>query len=127
MKQFQIQLFFLFGMIISLSSCYYDNEVDLYGFDKNPCDTIAVTYSETIAPIMSANCNNCHNPVSPNGEPPVITSTYEGLKVVAENGKLYNAVFWVDGKHNMPQGSSKLSDCDLSKIDIWLRNGAKNE
>lgn len=107
-------------LLVLIPSCYYDNEVDLYPFDNAPCDTTNVTYSQTIAPIMSANCNNCHNINTPNGNPPVITDNYKDLKVVADNGKLYNSVNWVDGKHNMPQGGGKLSYCDIAKINIWI-------
>jgi hypothetical protein len=121
-----LQILLLIAVIFFASGCYYDNEVDVYPFVNKPCDTTNVTYAQTIAPIMSANCNTCHNPASPNGNPAVITSTYEGLKVVADNGKLYNSVFWVDGKQNMPDGGSKLSDCDLQKIKIWLNAGAPN-
>ena len=126
MRTLTKHLLLLTGILFLSSGCYYDNEVDVYPFINQQCDTTNVTYSQTIAPIMSANCNNCHNGTTPNGNPSVITSTYDGLKVVAENGKLYNSVFWVDGKHNMPSGGSKLSECDLTKINIWLRDGAKD-
>jgi len=122
------KIFFLIscltGFLFLIPSCYYDNEVDLYPFNMQPCDSTNVTYSQTIAPIMSANCNNCHNATTSNGNPPVITADYPGLKVVALNGKLNNSVNWVDGKHNMPQGGSKLSNCDLVKINIWIKAGS---
>ena len=126
MKTILFKFFLIVVVSVSVTSCYYDNEEDLYPYGNNtPCDTLDVTYSQTIAPIMASNCNNCHNPVSPNGG--VITSTYDGLKIVADNGKLYNSVFWVDGAIQMPQGSSQLSSCNLSKINIWIKNGAKND
>lgn len=111
-------------LVFLVTSCYYDNEVDLYPGNTVPCDTTNVTYSQSIAPIMAANCNVCHNSTSSNGNPPVITTDYKGLSEVAKNGKLYNSVNWVDGKHNMPQGGSKLSPCDLAKINIWIAEGS---
>jgi mono/diheme cytochrome c family protein len=105
-----------------IPSCYYDNVEDLYPFEAYACDTTTITYSQTIAPIMAANCNTCHNSANPNGNPPVITSDYTGLSVVAKNGKLWNAVDHVNGgSRDMPQNANKLSDCDLAKINIWIK------
>ena len=124
-KLFLLPVLFACLMIL-IHSCYYDNKVDLYPFGSGKCDTSNVTYSQTIVPIMNANCNNCHNATTSNGNPAVNTSTYDGLLIVANNGKLWNAVDWVDGQHNMPQASSKLSTCDLAKINIWIKAGALN-
>ena len=124
MKKLFLLPLMLLLLTLFMPSCYYDNEVDLYPFNNTPCDTSNVTYPGSIVSIMNANCNNCHNPNTSNGNPAVITSTYDGLKVVATNGKLYNSVNWVNGKHNMPQAGSKLSNCDLAKINIWLNAGS---
>ena len=106
-----------------LSSCYYDNEEHLYPTAAD-CDTANVTYSGTIAPLMAENCNDCHNSVLANGG--VITETYEGLKIVADNGRLEGAVFHEPGYSPMPQGLPQLPDCDLAKIKIWIDAGALN-
>ena len=112
------------ALLFMVTSCYYDNEVDLYPSNAVPCDTSNITYTNTIAPIMSANCNVCHNIGNPNGTPPVITSDYPGLKVVALNGKLANSVNWTNGQHKMPQSGSQLGPCDLAKINSWIKAGA---
>ena len=124
MKKILLMFFSAFTFFFLVSSCYYDDEVDLYPFNTVPCDTSNVTYSQSIAPIMTASCNVCHNSSTSNGNPPVFTTDYPGLNVAAKNGKLYNAVNWVDGKHNMPQNGSKLGTCDLAKINIWLKAGS---
>jgi hypothetical protein len=112
-------------LLFLIPSCYYDNVEDLYPFEASACDTTNITYSKTIAPIMEANCNTCHNSVTANGNPPVITADYPGLSVVAKNGKLWNAVDHVNGgSRDMPQNASKLSDCDLAKIHIWIKSGS---
>jgi hypothetical protein len=113
-----------FLFLFMISSCYYDNVEDLYPYASSACDTTNVTYSQTIAPIMAANCNVCHSTAIANGN--VITDTWEGLSVVAKNGQLWNAVDWTDGVNNMPQGGSKLSDCNLAKINIWIKAGSLN-
>jgi hypothetical protein len=105
------------------SSCYYDKEEDLYPNYTQSCDTSNVTYSQTIAPIMAANCNVCHSTVLHSGG--VVTENRDGLKIVADNGKLIPAVEQT-GFYPMPKGGNKLQDCDLAKINIWVRAGAPN-
>ena len=116
-------IFALFLMSIFYYSCYYDKEQDLYPNNTQPCDTTNVTYSQTIAPIMSTNCNVCHSVVLHSGG--VVTENYDGLKIVADNGKLIPAVEQT-GFFPMPKGGNKLPACDLSKINIWVRDGALN-
>lgn len=101
------------------SQCTQDNEEDLY--PENLCDTTAVTYLGTIAPIMATHCNSCHGSAAPSGE--VITENYAGLSLVAKNGKLWAAVSH-NGPKPMPQNADKLNDCDLAKIRTWIRNGS---
>ncbi len=109
---------------LGMTSCYYDNEVELYP-QPIECDTANVTYSATIAPIMSSNCNGCHGGSAPQGN--VITDTYEGLKIIADDGRLWGAVNHKPGYLPMPNDRPKLNDCDLTKIGIWLDNGALND
>ncbi|MCF8309706.1 MAG: cytochrome c [Bacteroidales bacterium] len=106
--------------IVTLSSCYYDNEEDLYP-QQAECDTTNVNYNDQIAPIMQNNCNSCHSGVSPNAG--VITDNYEDLKAVAENGQLWGAVNHEPGYTPMPRNQPKLPECDLKKIRIWIDNG----
>ncbi len=106
-----------------LTGCYYDKENELYPTAEN-CDTTGVmTYSGQIAPIMTGNCNVCHSGANPSGG--VVTSTYDGLKVVALDGRLSAAVNWT-GPVQMPQGTDKLSACNLAKINKWVVAGAPN-
>ena len=107
-----------------LNACYYDKEELLYGKGTTTCDTTAVTYAGTIAPMMSANCNSCHSGSAASGG--VITSTYTSLKVIASNGSLVHSVNWDNGFSSMPKGGSKLPTCDLAKIKKWVNLGAPN-
>lgn len=107
-----------------LSSCYYDNEEDLYPQPVD-CDTLNVTYSQTIAPIMSTNCNACHGGSAPNAN--VKTDTYNDLKIIADDDRLWGVVNHESGYSPMPKDRPKLNDCDLKKIRVWLDNGALND
>jgi cytochrome c553 len=110
-------------LAISVTSCYYDNEEELYP-DTGGCDTANVTYSASISPIMQSRCNGCHDASTASGG--VVTSDYAGLKTVADNGRLWGAVNHDDGYSPMPKNAGKLSDCDLSKIKAWIGAGAPN-
>jgi hypothetical protein len=111
-----------FGLL--LQSCYYDNEVTLYGTGAGSvCDTTNVTYLATIAPIMASNCNSCHNASSGNG---VITTDYTNLKAIVTNGKLVKSVNWTAGAIQMPLGGQKMPSCTLAKINKWVNSGALN-
>lgn len=111
----------LLGVII-FSSCTYHNEEELY--PPEPCDTLNVSYSQTIAPIFMNKCNACHNSISQLGG--VVTENYEGIKKVIDDGRFERAVNHREGITPMPKGSPKLSDCRLAKIRIWLEDGAPN-
>ena len=106
--------------MMSFNGCYYDDEANLY---PGGCDTTNVTYSGTVAQIMSNNCNTCHNG---SAEPfLIITDNHTDLKVIVDNGKFWGAVNH-ESAFPMPKDKPKLSDCDLSKIRIWIDGGALN-
>lgn len=110
-------------LAIMVSSCYYDNEEELYpGLPGSECDTTSVTYSGTVAPLLAANCNSCHSPASASGN--VVISTYDGLKTAVNSGIFRKAINHESGASPMPQGGNKLPACDLKKIDAWINQGA---
>lgn len=113
----------IFVIVLISNSCYYDNEEYVY---PNPtaCDTTSVTYSLTVAPIMTANCNGCHSSSAPSAG--IITDSYAGLQPIIADGKFRGAINHLPGFSSMPQGGNKLSTCDLAKIDAWLNAGAQN-
>ena len=105
-----------------LTSCYYDNEEELYPGSGVPCDTTGVTYGNSVAPLMASNCNGCHSEASPAGN--IVTSTYDGLRSAVNSGILRKAINHESGAAPMPQGGNKLSACDLAKVDAWINQGA---
>jgi len=107
-----------------IPSCYYDNVEDLYPFEAYACDTTNITYSQTIAPIMADNCNVCHSGANPQKN--VITDNYPDLSIIAKNGQLWKSVNHDPGFVPMPYQENKLSDCNLSKINIWINSGSPN-
>ena len=111
-------------MAALFSSCYYDKE-ELLDPDFGKCDTTAVTFNQSIVPILVASCFGCHAGTGAVGG--VKLDTYDGVRVVAApNGKLLKAVSWLPPAVPMPKNGNKLSDCNISKIRIWINAGALN-
>lgn len=103
-----------------LAGCYFDNKEDLYP-DVVSCDTGAVTYSGKVLSVIQANCYSCHGGGAQLGN--VNLDGYTNLKTYADNGKLIGVIEHQNGFPPMPQGGSKLSDCDISVVKKWISDG----
>jgi hypothetical protein len=106
----------------SITSCYYDSEEALYPSLSSDCDTINVTYSGKITPIMNNYCISCHSGSLPAGG--ISLTSYEGVQPVAENGMLLKAING-NGVPKMPP-SGTLPSCRVSQIEIWINEGMPN-
>ncbi len=113
--------FLIVILFVALGSCSSDNEEDLFG---DICDTTDVSYAGFIAPTLQTFCNSCHSAEAPSAG--IITETYEGLKVVALDGRLVGAINHESGYSPMPQGQSQLQECTRLKIQAWVEDGALN-
>ena len=94
-------------------------------FCSNSCDTNLVTFSGNVFPLIQSNCVGCHSGSAPGGQ--ILLTDYQNIKVVANNGKLLGAVSWDNGFQPMPRGGSKLQDCQIDQIRIWIQNGSQND
>ena len=88
------------------------------------CDTSNVSYSAFVAPLLTTYCVGCHSGGAPSGG--IALNSHAGGKTVAQNGRLIGAITWANGYQRMPQGSAKLSDCNIAKIKAWVHDGAPN-
>lgn len=122
MKKYILSFTLLTIFSTILSSCYYDSEEDLYGGTN--CDTTNVTFSGTVQPILTANCNVCHSADIASGG--VITENYNGIINHVNSGIFWKAINHEPGAVPMPQNGSKLPACDLNKIKAWINQGAPN-
>ena len=109
-------------IVIFFASCYYDNVEALYPSLASTCDTTNVTYSGTIAPILSSNCTSCHSGGAPSGS--ITLTGYTNVQTIAASGALMNALKGT-GVPAMPLSGS-LSACKISQVQIWIRNGMLN-
>ncbi len=117
--------FLLVCFTIVFTSCYYDSEEELYpGTGGGVCDTSNLTFSGTIQPILTSNCNQCHSSSIASGG--VITDSYQALLPHIQSGIFRKAVNHEPGASPMPQNAQKLPACELSKINAWINAGAPN-
>ncbi len=106
--------------LFTLQSCYYDNMEDLYP-DSSGCDTTNITYLQSVWPVLQSNCTGCHQGTAPSGNARL--ENYNDIVAVVENGKLMGTIRHESGFSPMPKGGNKLSDCDITKLEIWINKG----
>lgn len=115
-----MKLLLPFLFICLLSSCYYDNEEELYP-NAPECDTTAVTFSVHVQPIILASCaiSGCH---VAGGTAGFNLETYSEIKAKVDDGSFMNRVIV---QQNMPPNGD-LSSCELEQLKIWINEGAPN-
>lgn len=88
------------------------------------CDTTYVTYSNTIAPMMTTYCNGCHSGANPSGG--LDYTTYSSVSDAAADGSLFGSVSHDPNWSAMPKNSAMLPQCKIDQIRIWVNAGAPN-
>ena len=88
------------------------------------CDTSNVTFSQTVWPVIQNKCTGCHSGGSPSGG--IRLENYNDVSVVAANGKLFGSINHDAGFVPMPFNSSKLPQCEIDQIEIWINDGYPN-
>ena len=87
------------------------------------CDTNLFTYSGAIAPMMRKYCTGCHGSVSTSAGS---LEDYASVREAAVNGRMIGDVSHATGYNPMPQGGTRLSDCQITQIKKWVAAGAPN-
>ena len=109
--------------LLLLTHCTYDNSVDSYG-NTAACDTAAVTFSQDIKALIGQNCEGCHNGMSANGG--LVLSGHQNTAAAALNGSLIDRMTRNAGDPLLMPPSGALSECDISKLQAWIVQGAPN-
>jgi uncharacterized membrane protein len=123
------RLSFLFILGAFLASCINETEEELLKNSLVNCDTIDVSYSQDIKPILQNNCYRCH--AADIATAGVVLEGYDNVKAEAEtirDGKslLVGVTAHLPGFSQMPKNSPKLSVCNITKIRKWVEEGSKN-
>lgn len=90
----------------------------------NDCDTLNMSFTLHINPIIDAKCAGCHS----GSNPPrgINLTTYTGIKSAAQSGQLSGAITHSLGYIPMPMNAAKLDDCSIAKIKAWINAGTPN-
>ncbi|MBK7763444.1 MAG: hypothetical protein IPI46_08720 [Bacteroidetes bacterium] len=89
------------------------------------CDTSGeMKYTTHIVPIIQTNCAGCHSATNMSGG--IDLTNYLGVLTTANNGSLLGSINHLTGYSAMPKNGSKLIECDITKIQKWITNGAQN-
>ncbi len=115
--------FLILPIIMSLvSACYWENEEALYSA-PDFCDTLDVSYSEDVVPIMTNNCYACHS--NANAPDNSFGNTFEDYEDVAASAtSIVGAINHAAGYPAMPKGGEKLDTCSIATIEAWVNMGA---
>lgn len=88
------------------------------------CDTNNFTFANAIEPLINTYCKGCHNAVQASGG--IRLDNYTSVKSAVDNGSLYGAISHQQGYSPMPKGGSKLSDCNITRVNRWIASGASD-
>jgi hypothetical protein len=131
-RYLSILLFTFFAIVLSqsITSCYYDNEEDLYpaGSSGTNCDTTTYTFSAFVSPLILNSCgtSGCHNATTQSAG--VVLSNYTTIKNYITSSKVvfFGTIKHQSGYTQMPQGGNKFSDCNIQKLELWVNKGMPN-
>ncbi|MFA9390067.1 MAG: hypothetical protein ACERKD_09685 [Prolixibacteraceae bacterium] len=111
----------VFLLIFTAIQCTYDNEEEYFAVNTTSCDTLNVSFTSTILPIMEANCFACHN--STDRTAGITLDNYAEVKATVLTGRFLGAIKHEKGFSNMPRSAAKLDDCTINQIEAWINQG----
>jgi hypothetical protein len=88
------------------------------------CDTLNVTYSGTIVPLIQQRCLGCHSGGTPQGG--LDFSSWAVVNAVAMDGRLGRSVTHDATGIPMPPSSPIMPTCEVRKFLLWIEAGAPN-
>lgn len=110
---------------MTLSSCYYDKEEDLYP-SRFVCDeNKTVSFSGDLVPILEKNCWVCHSSAN-------AASLASGIiietpnQITSRSSQLLKNIKHEPGASNMPKNGNKLSDCEIATFENWINQGGND-
>lgn len=121
MKLFIKSVLLLFALGITMHSCYYDVESELYPNDAD-CASTDVSYNGRIKAICDANCatSSCHAGPSPASS--LALETYDQVRTATENGTLCT-IEHISGCSPMPKNEPKMKQCLIDAWKDWKEAG----
>ncbi|MFT4535039.1 MAG: hypothetical protein ACJA1A_001579 [Saprospiraceae bacterium] len=96
--------------------------------DPAVCETENLTYDNFAKNLINGSCatSGCHDVNANANAVPYSFHNYEVLKAAVDDGRILGAINREMGFNPMPKGEAKLSDCNISKMEAWIADGAPN-
>jgi hypothetical protein len=119
----------LFLSVFLLCSCYKDNEEELYQNYLGNCDLTTISFKADIAPIFEATCDKCHDEANnATAGNKYNLDGYENIKTfeLKYSGAILGSIQHKKGYNYMPKFSRKLDNCNIAKIETWIKDGMPN-
>ena len=110
---------FLIGI---LTQCYYDHEGILYPGSENCTPSATPSFSVDVLPVLEARCNSCHSGSFPSAG--IRLDAYVPVQAYVSDGSLIGSIRHSSGFSPMPKSASKMSSCEIEKIQNWINDGA---
>jgi len=89
------------------------------------CDTLKMSYSQNVVPILKYNCYTCHSVGNSVGSVGILLDNYDSLKKYAnQGGYLVGNITHEPGFVAMPYMKPKLDACSINQIVAWVNQGA---
>lgn len=107
-------------LLLIFFTCKHDPTVTPDPDNPGQCDTTSVTFNGAVVPILTTNCTSCHSGLTPVAG--IDLTDYQQVSVLAQNGALIGVLKHLQGYSPMPRNQPKLTDCDISKVEIWIRD-----
>ncbi len=120
------KIFLYFVIISAMYSCTKNNAEEMKVPTADKCDTTNISFSLDVLPIIQKKCTDggCHILTNSYGR---VLTDYAGIKSTAkDNNKLLGAIKHLAGYRFMPDDGDKLGDCDINKIEAWVRDSFPN-
>ena len=110
----------LLAALLGLAACRYDSADELFPPAPADCAT-AVTFGQTIRPLLTQRCGSCHSGAAASGGGRL--DSHADIKKAATSGKLVGVISHAAGFSPMPLGGTKLSDCNTGQVQQWIQAG----
>jgi hypothetical protein len=111
--------------ILFFGSCEKKSE-DVLSGGPTSCDTVNVSYSGRIVPILREHCYGCHGNHNTGPSGGILLEGYQPLLGYIQNSDFTNALLQNGKVTPMPYGLPRLNDCELNVIFAWIGQGYQN-
>ncbi len=115
--------FSIYLFTIILSGCKHKVENPTPA--TNSCSTENISFSTYVQPFLKNNCGGCHSRGT-TGNGNIGLLDYASVVSATEKGRLLGAISHSPGFVAMPEGGSKMAQCDIDKIASWIKAGTPN-